>query len=71
MVSNMLLSVLRTAGYARVAKEAMALDGEFTQGLDTLEGIAKSAAVRFLVDEANLAEIVEGIASLEALGELK
>lgn len=71
MITNRLLNALKYEGFAKISAETMRRDQEYTQGIDTVFGIAKSAAVRFLVDERELAEIRRGIVSLDLLERLE
>lgn len=67
MITRRLLNALKYEGFDKISAETMRRDQEYTQGINTVFGIAKSAAVRFLVDEAEMSEIRRGLVALELL----
>lgn len=71
MISRTLMNAIRHEGFSKVAAEVQKKDGEMTQNLDSLHGIAKAASTRFLVDEANLQEMLEGVEALRRMEEYK
>lgn len=71
MISRRLMNAIKHEGFAKVAAEVQRADGEATRNLDSMHGIVKAAAVRFLVDELHQSEVYEGLLAFEQLEESK